>query len=168
MTASLNRKFDLLQKSGTCPPYLLDVLTLLVAHANETEVFKQELRSAPFENATPPICSNRGAVAAIPPQRELAAQPEVNLAPKAAEAGDVLATERTLRSYAEDLKMINDIAMATSSKKLREMKTSTSTEMVAFRDRVVRDTWERTREELDSLRMGWLESMKEEVERAKK
>ncbi|RNF17181.1 uncharacterized protein Tco025E_04920 [Trypanosoma conorhini] len=167
MTAALNRKFDLLQKSGTCPSYLLDVLTLLVAHANETELFKQELRSAPFESAAPPTFADRGVAAAIPPQQQLATHNATNPVGLSAEAGDVLAAEKALHEYAENLRMINDIAMATSSKKLRAMKTSASTEMEAFRDRVLRDTVEQTREELDSLRMGWLESMNTEVERAK-
>ncbi|KAF8297557.1 hypothetical protein TcYC6_0080330 [Trypanosoma cruzi] len=167
MTAALNRKFDLLQKSGTCPSYLLDVLTLLVAHANETELFKQELRSAPFENAAPPLRAGRGMVAAAAPQPEMGAQTVAQPEAPGTEKGVLLAAERTLRAYASDLRKINDIAMATSSKKLREMKTSNFTEMAAFRDRVVSDTVDRAREELELLRMGWLESMNTEVERAK-
>ncbi|EKF27781.1 hypothetical protein MOQ_008486 [Trypanosoma cruzi marinkellei] len=167
MTAALNRKFDLLQKSGTCPSYLLDVLTLLVAHANETELFKQELRSAPFENAAPPLRSERKIVAAAAPQPEMGPQTVAQPAAPGAEKDVLLAAERTLRAYASDLRNINDIAIATSSKKLREMKTSNFSEMTAFRDRMVSDAVDRTREELELLRIGWLESMNTEVERAK-
>ncbi|KEG14220.1 hypothetical protein DQ04_00571150 [Trypanosoma grayi] len=181
MTEALNRKFDLLLRSGTCSPYLLDVVTLLVAHANDTELLKKELRSAPFDNAVPPkaqripnaSADHVGAapqpaiVSLVPRQSEVGVSVEVEQAALSAKESVLLAAETSLRSYAADLKKINDIAIATSSKSLRELKTSTSTDMSAFRDRVVRDTVEQTREELDSLRMGWLESMDKDVERLK-
>ncbi|KAH9582148.1 hypothetical protein LSM04_006205 [Trypanosoma melophagium] len=175
MTEALNRKFDLLLKSDTCPPYLLDVVRQLVAHANETELFKTELRSAPFDSAVPikkqdvlPSSADQvAAVAVNSRQSDDEREAEMHKVSLYTQEQVLETAEASLHAYAADLKKINDIAMATSSKRLREMKTSTSTEMVEFRDRVVRDTVERTREELNSLRMEWLESMNVEVGRLK-
>ncbi|ORC93172.1 uncharacterized protein TM35_000024980 [Trypanosoma theileri] len=177
MTEALNRKFDLLVKSGKCPPYLLDVVSLLVAHANDTELFKKELRSAPFDSVVAPMKKQNvvvpssadqvSAVTVMSGQKDNERVAEINKNGLYTQEQVLQTAEASLRAYATDLKKINDIAMATSSKRLREMKTSTSTEMMEFRDRVVRDTVERTREELNSLRMEWLESMNVEVGRLK-
>lgn len=172
MTESLNRKFDVLLKSGMCPPYLLDVITLLVAHANETELFKKELRSAPFESAVLPKThqalptrADEVAVAAGPPRNESELRPEADQAAFCAEERLVDAAEKSLRLYAADLKNMSDIAMATSSKKLREMKTHTFAEMTSFQDRVIKDALRECQAELDSLQAGWLGSMNGEVAR---
>lgn len=79
----------------------------------------------------------------------------------------LIAAERSLRTYAEDLKHMNDIAMATAAKKLRELRSSTLQDMTSFRDRVCGDVVDQTREELDLLRSEWYGDVRAEAEKAK-
>ncbi|KAG5463866.1 hypothetical protein LSCM1_00039 [Leishmania martiniquensis] len=189
MTSVLNRKFDVLCHSGACPPYLIDVLSLLVAHANDTELFKTEIRRSdraecdgtPAGAVSPRAASS--ATPAIPPgevggdacERQLADWRTQILTKQVNDPGvldDVLrashetvlvAAERSLQTYAEDLKHINDIAMATSAKQLRAMRVETQQQMEAFRDRVCGSVVEQTKEELEMIRSELAASVRADV-----
>ncbi|KAK7197223.1 hypothetical protein NESM_000668200 [Novymonas esmeraldas] len=179
MTTALNRKFDVLCHSGTCPSYLVDVLSLLVAHANDTELFKTELRhgggggyadtraggaagaraasfSGPAGHSSHVTQDEREQQAEDRRRQLMYKQVEdpaaLDDALRASHESVLIAAERSLQTYAEDLKHINDIAMATSAKQLRAMRVETQQQMESFRDRVCSDVVERTKEELEEVR----------------
>ncbi|KPA79874.1 hypothetical protein ABB37_04947 [Leptomonas pyrrhocoris] len=189
MTTVLNRKFDLLCHSGTCPSYLVDVLSFLVAHANDTELFKSELRSSDgggasgFETTQAGLLPSSRANSAIRPDRasreaseRYAADRRTQLlyrqvedsealddALRASHESVLIAAEQSLQTYAEDLKNMNEIAMATSAKQLRAMRVETQEQMEAFRDRVCASVVTQTRDELDVMRSEFGASIKEDV-----
>ena len=193
MTTVLNRKFDLLCHSGTCPSYLIDVLSLLVAHANDTELFKSELRTSGGCNgggdssaldvpARTGLFSSRGTSATRPDRasREVnersAADRRADLmyrqvedpealddALRASHESVLIAAEQSLQTYAEDLKHMNEIAMATSAKQLRTMRVETQTQMEAFRDRVCASVVTQTRDELEVMRSEFGAAVKEDA-----
>ncbi|KAG5488435.1 hypothetical protein JIQ42_00040 [Leishmania sp. Namibia] len=189
MTTVLNRKFDVLCHSGTCPPYLIDVLSLLVAHANDTELFKAEIRHSDggaCGGAAAGASSARAASSAGPLSLSGRAcgdarerQPEdrrTALIYKQVEDPDafddmlrashetvLIAAERSLQTYTEDLKHINDIAMAASAKQLRAMRVEAQQQMEAFRDRVCGSVVEQTKEELEMMRSELAASVRADV-----
>ncbi|KAG8347825.1 hypothetical protein ERJ75_000969500 [Trypanosoma vivax] len=155
MIEALNNRFDILLSSNVCTPNLIDVLRLLVAHANETELFKQELRSVPVRDVV---------------QQHTLGNPnydqvyvDLQAAVTDAKESVLLMLENSLRSYTANLKSVNDIALATSSKELRQLKSRVHSEMVAFEERVVNSIREEVRSQLDTLRLKWLESICDEV-----
>ncbi|CAJ1012514.1 hypothetical protein Q4I28_007827 [Leishmania naiffi] len=189
MATALNRRFDVLCHSGVCPSHLIDVLSLLVAHANDTELFKTELRhggggevgavstgagSVRATSSTGPAnCTDRAPGDA---RERQAADRRIQLMYKQAEDPEVLddalrashetvliAAERSLQTYAEDLKHINDIAMATSAKHLRAMRVETQQQMEMFRDRVCGNVVERTKEELEVMRSELTASVRDDI-----
>ncbi|CAM43801.2 conserved hypothetical protein [Leishmania braziliensis MHOM/BR/75/M2904] len=189
MATALNRRFDVLCHSGVCPSHLIDVLSLLVAHANDTELFKAELRhggggevgavttgagSVRATSSTGPAnCTDRAPGDA---RERQAADRRIQLMYKQAEDPEVLddalrashetvliAAERSLQTYAEDLKHINDIAMATSAKHLRAMRVETQQQMEMFRDRVCGNVVERTKEELEVMRSELTASVRDDI-----
>lgn len=164
MTSALNRKFDVLARSGTCPPYLLDVLSLLVAHANDTELYKTEMRSAPYTNGGG---GKDGGVLQRTLPSVQAAEEALQDTVKASHETILLAAEHSLRAYAEDLKKVNEVAMATSAKLLRELRSSTQHEMDGYRDRLCEAAVGQSTRELEVLQMEWLEGVRAEAERLK-
>jgi hypothetical protein len=183
MTTVLNRKFDLLCHSGTCPSYLVDVLSLLVAHANDTELFKSELRMgggsrggqpgllpSHGNSAIRPDCAAREAHERSAADRRTqlmyrqVEDPEVlDDALRASHESVLIAAEQSLQTYAEDLKHMSDIAMATTAKQLRAMRVETQQQMEAFRDRVCASVVSQTRDELEVMRSEFGISVKEDV-----
>ncbi|EAN77901.1 uncharacterized protein TEOVI_000296100 [Trypanosoma equiperdum] len=161
VTEALNRRFEHLLDSNTCSSDLIDVIRLLVAHANETDLFKKELRSAPF---SVPAEQQVQRVQGEPLTCDQEKMEQISFRTK---EHILVAAESSLRSYVTSLKNVNDIAIATSSKNLREMKGRLSADMLSFQERVVRTTVEQMEQELDSLRVSWLESMNREVARVK-
>lgn len=183
MTTVLNRKFDLLCHSGTCPSYLVDVLSLLVAHANDTELFKSELRicgGAEAHRIASPV--SRGNSADRPDQmprdvgergaadrrtqlmyRQVEDPEALDDALRASHESVLIAAEKSLQTYAEDLRHMNEIAMATAAKQLRSMRVETQQQMEEFRDRVCAGTVSQTREELEVMRSEFGASVKEDV-----
>ncbi|CBZ25880.1 conserved hypothetical protein [Leishmania mexicana MHOM/GT/2001/U1103] len=189
MATVLNRRFDVLCHSGTCSPYLIDVLSLLVAHANDTELFKTELRksdggelgaaatgagSAYVTSSTDPASRTDRAVGEA--RERQAADRRTQLMYKQVEDPEALddalrashetvliAAERSLQTYTEDLKHINDIAMATSAKQLRAMRVETQQQMEAFRDCVCGSVVAQTKEELEVIRSELVASVRADV-----
>ncbi|AYU83386.1 hypothetical protein, conserved [Leishmania donovani] len=189
MTTVLNRRFEVLCHSGTCPSYLIDVLSLLVAHANDTELFKTELRkgdggefgaaatgtgSVHATSSTGPSSRTDRAVGET--RERQAADRRTQLMYKQVEDPEALddalrashetvliAAERSLQTYTEDLKHINDIAIATSAKQLRAMRVETQQQMEAFRDRVCGSVVAQTKEELEVIRSELAASVRADV-----
>ncbi|GET93101.1 hypothetical protein, conserved [Leishmania tarentolae] len=189
MTTALNRRFDVLCHSGTCPSYLIDVLSLLVAHANDTELFKTELRkddrgvfgtaaatAGRVHAASSTGPANRTAQAVSEACERQAADRRTQLMYKQVEDPETLdnvlrashetvliAAERSLQTYTEDLKHINGIAMATSAKQLRATQVETQQQMEAFRDRVCGSVVAQTTEELEVMRSELVASVRGDV-----
>nr|CCC93638.1 conserved hypothetical protein [Trypanosoma congolense IL3000] len=168
VTEALNRRLNILQSSGTCPSDLLDVIRLLVAHANETDLFKKELRSQPFTSPVQEPQTQQQVQQRAQQEMPVVQYPEdMQQCAFRARENILMAAESSLRSYVANLKNVNDIATAASSKKLREIKKCISEEMKAFQERVIQGTVEEMEIELDSLRMKWLETIDKEVSRVK-
>ncbi|KPI88203.1 hypothetical protein ABL78_2707 [Leptomonas seymouri] len=189
MKTVLNRKFDLLCHSGTCPSYLIDVLSLLVVHANDTELFKSELRASGnggaggvdgFQGSLPTPSRDNSAIRAGRASRDAheryAADRRTELmyrqvedpealddALRASHESVLIAAEQSLQTYTEDLRHMKEIAMATSAKQLRAMRVETQQQMEAFRDRVCSSVVSQTKDELEVMRSEFGASVKEDV-----
>ncbi|EPY35452.1 hypothetical protein AGDE_07332 [Angomonas deanei] len=173
---ALNRKYDLLCRSGTCSPQLLDVLSLLVAHAHDCELFKRELRFS--HGKEEPHLSNffcegdadekKAADRRLGLVKQQVFDPtELGEAIRGSHEKVLLSAEHSLHAYQQDLKRLGEATVCSVAKQLQSLSADTKEGLDRFRDDCCRAVVEQTREELDRERLSWYTQLTAQVEQLK-
>lgn len=175
MTTALNYRFQLLREAGSCDPLLLQVLALLVAHANENglprtpTIIKGEeecRRPSPPPSRLQPAEYMAETAVTSTPTREAALLPSDPLTletTRILQENIVRTTESALQHYAKDVRRINDIAVGALEKTLRTLERDGAISMEVACEQYASSAADHISEEWERRQQSWLVSSQREV-----
>eukprot|EP00796_Vickermania_ingenoplastis_P004993 gene4993-3588_t len=166
MTSALNSRFELLRESGTCDPLLVQVLALLVAHANDTEAVKAGMLEAHHRGPPSVPAPQRAPTHSIAQDlRTAVPHPSASSAEalRVVQECIVEAAESSLQRYASDVRRVNDLALATLEREMQQMQARVTQTVEATLDTVSTRTSERLAAAVERHHDKWLESAGETV-----